>query len=259
MNIPPKLFKYCGVHNDRLDRIKGYLLNSELYFSSASQFNDPLDCRIPFSFAASDEIAEAHWNNIAMNAAPHQTLEDRKKRIEEIIQDTKTEAGRKHYEDIRFQSFEKHGILSLTKCPQSTLMWSYYGDSHAGIAIRLNMTIDNIIALTQNSNCIIAEAVYHTSFPTINYYTNVEENIRIALSAKAADWRHEKEWRIIFVNRKGPIRVPNTLIDGIIFGLRTTSEHKDLIRSWIKERDTPTELLHVKQKQNSFELEIIPD
>ena len=94
-NMPPTLYKYCGVRNGRIDWIKRYLLGSELYFSPMTSFNDPLDCRIPMSFDASPEIAVEYWNKIAPQAAPGEGPEERKRHIAELIQNAKTEAGRK--------------------------------------------------------------------------------------------------------------------------------------------------------------------
>src|SRR6266581_3321932 len=89
--MPAKLYKYCGVHNNRISWIKRYLLDSELYFSSISAFNDPLDCRIPFIFDAPPELAVEYWKKIAAVAAPQQTAEEQQKRIDELIHDTKNE------------------------------------------------------------------------------------------------------------------------------------------------------------------------
>ncbi len=256
--MPPKLYKYCGVLNGRIDWIKKYLLDSELYFSPMTSFNDPLDCRIPMSFDVSPEKAEEYWKKIAPLAAPYETPEERKRHIEEIIQKTKTDAGRKQLTEIQYQNFQKHGILSLTKHPDNMLMWSYYADSHAGIALRFDLTLDNLVALVSTLECLMVEVVYRTDFPVIDYCGDEIVKINELLRTKALAWAHEHEWRIAAVNRTGHIRLPSNLIDGIVFGLRTASDDEALIRSWIHERKEPTELLRVKHKHGSFDLEIVP-
>ena len=86
--MPPKLYKYCRVSDGRIDWIKRYLLSSELYFSSIANFNDPIDCNVPFSFDSSADVAETFWKEIAA-AVPNQTEQARAKRIQEIIEQTK--------------------------------------------------------------------------------------------------------------------------------------------------------------------------
>lgn len=257
-DTPPKLYRYCGVRSGRIDWIKRYLLNSELYFSSMTSLNDPLDCRIPVSFDASPEIAEEYWRKIAPLATPYESPEERERHIAELIQNTKTEAGRQQLSEVQFRNFEKHGILSLTKHPDSMLMWSYYADSHAGIVLRFNMTPANLVALTSTLECVMVEVSYQSDFPIINFYGDDIEKIYTLVGTKAIAWAHEHEWRIVLVNMTGHIHIPGEMIDGVIFGLRTDPEDETLIRSWVQERKEPTELLRVRHKLGSFELEIVP-
>jgi hypothetical protein len=254
---PSQLYKYCGVRNGRIDWIKRYLLSSELYFAPMTCFNDPLDCRIPMSFDASPEIAEEYWKKIAPLAAPHESPEERDKHVAELIQKTKTNAGREQLTEIQFRNFAKHGILSLTKHPDSMLMWSYYADSHSGIVLRFNMGPANLVALASTIECVMVEVVYQSDFPIINFYGDDTEKIYALIGTKALDWAHEHEWRIVLVNRTGHVRIPSEMIDGIIFGLRTNPDDETLIRSWVHERKEATELLRVKYKSRSFELEIV--
>ena len=256
--LPKSLYKYSPVSDGRIDRIKRYLLNSKLYFSSMSAFNDPLDCRIPFVFEATDAAAAEYWQTIA-DAIPGQSAEQKKARILELIAQTKDDAGRKRLTDQQFTSLQRHGILSLTKHPDSMPMWAYYGESHSGVVLRLNMSPDILLPLTRYEQCVIVPAVYHSDFPKINFYGSDDQKIHDVLGAKAAAWKHEEEWRIVFINGANRhIAVPPEMIDGVVLGVRTSAEHEAQIREWIAARKAKTDLLRVRNKPHSFELELVP-
>ena len=61
-----------------------------------------------------------------------------------------------------------------------------------------------------------------------------------------------------YVGRTGYVRIPLRMIDGVIFGLRTEPAVEQQIRKWVAERPVPTELLRVKEENQSFELKVVP-
>lgn len=53
-NLPAQLYKYSSLQEKRADWIEQLLVDGRLYFPRPAQFNDPLDCRIPPTFEASE-------------------------------------------------------------------------------------------------------------------------------------------------------------------------------------------------------------
>jgi hypothetical protein len=71
------------------------------------------------------------------------------------------------------------------------------------------------------------------------------------------DTEYETEWRIALRDHTGYISIPLRMIDGVIFGLRTDQECQAQIRSWANERAVGVELLRIRNKNDSFELEVV--
>ncbi len=49
------LYKYRAIDEDNLSRVSRIFTDSEVYFSSKDQFNDPFDCKFDYSFVANDK------------------------------------------------------------------------------------------------------------------------------------------------------------------------------------------------------------
>ena len=106
---------------------------------------------------------------------------------------------------------------------------------------------------------IIIEVDYTRDFPQIPYYEiSPEEFIDRMLRTKSSAGKHEQEWRLVLSNRTGYLRVPQEMIDGVVLGLQTDPKHEEMIRGWIEERATATELLRVRHLPDSFRLETVP-
>ena len=52
MPLPATTYKFSGLSGQRLEWIRALIVASKLYFARPSSFNDPLDCRVPPSFEA---------------------------------------------------------------------------------------------------------------------------------------------------------------------------------------------------------------
>jgi hypothetical protein len=119
------------------------------------------------------------------------------------------------------------------------------------------MNPDYLISIAQLHYPI--EVEYNVEFPDVNFYeANTFNLMRTILGTKAIDWRHEEEWRIVLFNITGKVSFPPEMLDGIIFGMRTSEDDKGLIHEWIDSRTISIETYQVSNKPRSFELEINP-
>src|SRR5262245_18614998 len=64
--IPQALYKYLALDGERLEWARRLIVDRMLFFPSPSQFNDPLDCRIPPDFKASALVIESYWKNVVL-------------------------------------------------------------------------------------------------------------------------------------------------------------------------------------------------
>jgi hypothetical protein len=255
--IPQSLFKYSGLSGERLEWMRKLIVDSELYFTPPSKFNDPLDCRISPRFDASSLVIQQFWRHYAKQHSPGRKMRSHKKWIDKVMKDSKTPSGQKKLREMFFENLHQNGVACFAKNPFSMLLWSYYAEGHRGIAIRFDGTLKHLGAISPD--LFPVEVQYATKFPEINFYkASTFKFLATMLGTKADAWKHEEEWRLVLVGITGYVRIPREMINGIILGMRTDPKSEDTLRRWIDGRSPAVELLRVANRTNSFELELIP-
>jgi len=134
------------------------------------------------------------------------------------------------------------------------MMYSHYADSHRGICLEFAVSEDIFF---DHLNYIRYEDVpiFNPCVEDANVFLPI-----IQILLKSSYWSYEKEWRII---KQGPSPceyefTPGT-ISAIIFGYKTSSEDRLLIKSIINNREPVIQLKKVyRSAKNSFNLEIKP-
>lgn len=79
-------------------------------------------------------------------------------------------------------------IYCLTPLPDSTLMWSHYGDNHRGICLEFGTDVRLFASALR--------VVYRSAYPRWSPNQIAANPIDILLT-KSDDWAYEKEYRII--------------------------------------------------------------
>lgn len=252
--LPATLYRYCGVSGERLGWIERLLIQSEAYFTPASTFNDPIDCKIPFNFNSSRLKIEQYWRS--MERQQGVSRQEHKRRIRQLVIQSKTADGQKRLTELQFKGLERHGILCLSTEPDDMLMWSYYADGHKGIVVRFNTSLEQFAIL--RPQYVPVEVKYSMELPRIDYYeTETQDMIARVVGTKAKAWEHEKEWRIVLVNQTGYVHIPPTMITAVIFGLRTEAASERRIREWTERREIPLQFFRIRNLENSFQLEVV--
>ncbi len=116
--------------------------------------------------------------------------------------------------------FGLKGVLSLSECWNSPLMWSHYADSHRGICLELDTT-DFRRPDLKAVNYRAARSVRASDLLKWKKERSPEAKQRVFdtyFLAKAGAWRYEKEWRDV-KETSGPVESEFS-VTAIHFGLR---------------------------------------
>lgn len=163
-----KLYKYLGA-----DGGEAMLYNKTLQFTNATQLNDPFDCHPAFiHFSGEVPTAYKGWSSETVS-----WLEYNK----------------------RLQQRDKTYICSLSKVPDSILMWSYYS-KHSGVCIGLDMKktrkyLNRMTGLILG--CSELEVQYRDVINGHNTIANSNDFLCYHFATKAKEWQHEQEVRLI--------------------------------------------------------------
>jgi len=256
-DMPKCMYKYRGLEDaGSVKRLERMIVRGEIYFASPTIFNDPLDLAIQPSFEATNLQLEAYWTDDLKSRRPTLSKVEIKRRVKKFVLSSKTETGRQQIARVHLESIQRAGVLCLCANATSTLMWSYYGNGHTGVAVRFRLNEAALPALTP---LILWRVRYRSDFPLVNYYlSDSMDYFEATLATKSLEWAHEKEWRFSRPGRVGVAVLPLDVIDGVIFGLRTPAALRRTIRGWASQRSAPIEFLEVVNKPRSFELEVQP-
>lgn len=240
---PPEnklVYKYRDWNNPNHRRT----LKGKLYFSSASDFNDPFDCKIPF-------------NNLIIHYADlHKQLDILIDRIVAKTKDTKYWNFDKHdikdkLEFIYKNSEDELGILCLSGIRDNNLMWSHYADAHKGFLIGFDFnSIHRELEATFDWVSYVKE-INNDNIGLLNKYY-------IIPFLKSEVWFYEEELRFIKegknnVNRE--CQVSTNSIKEIILGVKMNEIDKEALYYYCKKHLPHSKVLSAKTGNNGYSLE----
>jgi len=223
INIPEIFYKYRPFD----DRSISMLANNQLYFTSPPEFNDPFDC------AAQEDIFEG---------------------LLQTINEMKKYPSMSTIMEMQYKVLQNIGILTLTKCPDSILMWAHYTDNHKGFCLgfKNNPGLDSIKPVNYVTNRPKNTAYQYTSMEDKNCDAILAKFITELIYTKYIDWRYEEEWRAIGNN--GTFTYPVDCLDRVIFGVKMPQENRNIILDMLKNENVS--FFEAIKSKNSFAIEI---
>jgi hypothetical protein len=230
-----KLYKYLG-----FDSAVRLLKQGAVRFTPATAFNDPFELNPSFDLMSKEDISRLpdDPNNPGQKLFSQDAMTEMFAALGPGIQRAMAQhAGQsghfalRNNEIAQFTLDSIFGILCLTECPDSLLMWAHYADNHNGVAIQFD----------SNHPFLSTE---HSSGGPVNYlderpvlsYSNI--NSPDLFFRKSTEWAYEREWR--FIRRladadqvvgaePSPIHLfglPPDLITGVIIGVGVSHEKR---------------------------------
>lgn len=170
------LYKYMS-----FEAAKAVIDNESIGFSCLEDLNDPFECT---AFGVSDDNESLVTASVATNACKN-----------------------------RFS--RNYGVLSLTRQPLNSLMWSHYGDEHQGVVLGFDV---DVAGFSNLAACIIpsqyGEVIYSATKPHKDLPIISEENlmtigkdlkfdsdafnlVKRAFLYKSIEWSYEVEVRVV--------------------------------------------------------------
>lgn len=206
---------------------KRILTDNEVFFSSASRFNDPYDTTIPFRYNPKEltppnilrkliQVGHLNYPHLSETevfalAIEKQASRDYSKVDNLCAVDT----------DIRNSVYNTFGALSLTTDRRNELMWSHYSNSHRGICIGL----DNV-ALFNASRGIIGPVMYSDEVPIMSLFGPQDEFLLRLFYTKKTRWAYEKEIRLIYPKADTAVKISTSAVKEIIMGCKISDIDK---------------------------------
>lgn len=146
---------------------------------------------------------------------------------------------------------ESAGILCLSECNDSLLMWSHYADAHRGICIEYSTSEEKLFG------CSVDRVLYASVYPEMSLADTPDlEWVRRSLSTKSDHWNYEKEWRIF--HQLGVKLAPPEELSAVILGCMMSDKDRDAVCEWVASRSVPTRLYEALRDDGVFRIQVVP-
>lgn len=268
-------YKYRPLLSDRTNRIADKFTQSliercEIFYATPSSLNDPYDCNLKLH--ANDSTPEDWVNYLNALIAKHPGMAPQLTVIrDQRLWTTHPELNRFGLDNSR-KIYEESSVLCLSRRPDSIPMFSYYSDSHHGIAVELTFGDDEFPCgipcgdlsrpeLLYQRKIIVGDVEYSATFPELNYHRLYGFPGPLAKSlmfTKLDEWEHEAEFRIFRRNvAASAVQFPKSMLTRIIFGVRSTPDDVQLVKMWLANHGHPVILARAEASSTRFGLSIV--
>lgn len=132
----------------------------------------------------------------------------------------RSKVGRDLLKEIRSLKKELR-ICSLSEKSNNTLMWSYYGDGHKGVAIGVEVADDDEYDLIP--------VKYRERAAYVSKLMDSEEAAKKLLSTKLLPWEHEQEVRVLTYENFVDVEIKE-----IVFGKKIENKDMKLLKQLAK-------------------------
>lgn len=249
--LPQKVYRYRNFGELTMNA----LCFDELYFAAPSTFNDPMDCQPTVVADSNKKELKAILNELIVRRVKADTLaslksaklagENAHRHSEKLAKtvaanelaeiaynatNPEFQEGNISVEEAEvwlltssiqtelLQQYDK-GVCCFSSKPNSSLLWSHYGDQHRGLCVGYSLDRDpkpvlHKVIYDNNRNVptsLIAEALLRNDSSAKSELDNS------VLLRKASPWKYESEWRLF--GSIGLNESPLEMVD-ITFGLR---------------------------------------
>lgn len=187
--MPDSLFLFCPTNNElRRTWLEKILIDSEVYFRSREQLNDPHELRPKIIFEGSDKQIRDYVRRLLHTGAPR--LSPAKRLLEESRFIYRLRNGVGAFEHTLHDLLDRIGLLCLSKSSEDTLLWAHYADGHRGVCIEFDANI-GLFSIAQQVD-------YTDQVPLVNRLIDSNEDIlQKSMYTKNIAWKYEQEWRVI--------------------------------------------------------------
>ncbi len=259
-NRPPILYKFLdpnalSIFKDR-----------SLFFSKASDLNDPFEFRAQVSKTMSDsimvkkrqEITEMLYQNGVKTGKFTGSFSDfcriHSPQIESNVRAMMVSSQQEFQSVIPHVVNDECLILSLTDCWREVTMWSHYASNHTGFVVGFDTS--DVFFEEDHGKTQLFEVNYEKELPTIGIpeTSGIRDFSHPVLRTKSESWTNENEWRLI---KYGQLREDERFVKGRFFGEYSFQERivKEVIFGIEAKGDLIKQVLEDTRSNQKYEID----
>lgn len=229
---PRHLYKYRPLSSSNLEehttQLRDYLVESKLWLSSPSAFNDPFDMRGSFIFEGTPQSKRKHLLSKVRKYRPDLNKTQIELEVSEILGGGSfAKSLDSTHETLR----KRIGVCSFAGNVRNILMWAHYASNHSGVCMQFQIAED----ISVFSRATPVE--YKDEYPVVNYFDDIQKAIIPTLFRKSNEWRYEGERRIVHpYGANCFLAFQPSALTGLILGCQLVEPAENSIKQLLVER-----------------------
>lgn len=210
---PRYLYKFRpGLPNEFTEKI---FRDTELWYSSPADFNDPFDCFIELD---TNNTLEEIEDFIRKNP-DNQGIDEQRIKQQALAWFNDPEHFHKLINNTSYEALNSCGIGCFAPDADEVLMWSHYAASHTGICLKFDVLAD------PEGFALIFKVEYPKEYPSWNHIRNaVGQTVAQLVSHKSQRWDYEREWRVLKFGMTGSHSFKREALVEVIFGCKASND-----------------------------------
>lgn len=258
-------YKYVPINKHWESNLEALLKDNLLTFVSPYKFNDPYDCRVVPKMTG---VSESDWREY-LYAWFYKMKKESENifAIEEAVEKEMKEWAYKSHEQIEeyrqiwIDSLEilmkEYFVSSMTlsERPEKMLLWSHYASQHTGFCYQFAYE-----PFAVKEACM--EVKYIHEFPEfrdlIEALKDDDKLSKMSFAFKAVDWAYEKEWRLVWHNKKAISKnvvrgeIPQNALMSITLGSYIDDKNREIIIKMATEHRPDIKIYTAVLKKSEF-------
>jgi len=223
---PLRVFRFLSPKSEYFEKnLRDAIVHSSLYLSPKKVFNDPFDTSVFCDLGTTDQQRQFLCE-----------LSVRNRDALDVNSEDFRQLAASYFGDGAFgRDIERNlgevGICCFNPDVENLLMWAHYADAHRGVALIFNLHND-----VAHFDALPVRYQKHFSriCPTANA---IDDMLFYGPLHKGADWKYEKEWRIVKpLEAGGTYSFHHTLLWGVVHGMRCEERDIKLVGKLCLER-----------------------
>lgn len=229
---PRFLYKYRPITaidlTKQVNQLRDYLVESRLWLSSPSAFNDPFDMRGRFIFEGTPQTRRKHLLSKLDQYQPDLSKQQKERAVSELLGGGQFT---KRLEGIHEVQRKKFGVCSFAGNARNILMWAHYSSNHSGVCMQFQIAADISIF----SRAIHVD--YLSDYPVVDYLDDFQKSLIPTLFRKSGDWKYESEQRIVHPDGANCfLAYQPAALTGLILGCQMEKASEIAIKQLLVER-----------------------
>ena len=244
-----------------MKKARDLIVDSRLYLSAPSDFNDPYDFRARITVSNDRAGLRAHFEKSARRhldevGDPIPEVRGRNRKIETLVARamSKLTSNPNAVAEAFERARDNNGVACFSGDPRGLLMWAHYAAGHTGICLQFDVTRDPGVLMISH------RVTYRDNLPTIEY-PNFDDLVDKVIVNKGRAWEAEEEVRYVSMTTvRNSLPFDGRALVAIILGLRFPSRHLEDLKRLVDDRvkvglKAPV-VYQAHQKATSYGIEI---